>query len=97
MLGDIQFIEADIVLGTIINDPSQIIQPVMGHPPNVVSDITLQSFLTKILDFNRDKDERNRKGVKLDFKSIEVFEGSLSMLTSLWDSVCIKIDTLTRI
>lgn len=59
----------------------------MGHPPSITSDITLQSFLTQILEFNRPKEEQNRKGVKLDFKSIEVFEGSLNMLKSLWESV----------
>jgi len=84
---DIQFIEADIVLGTIINDATGTIQPVMGHPPVNISDITLQQFLTKILEFNRQKEESSRKGVKLDFKSIEVFEGSVAMLTSLWESM----------
>lgn len=60
--------------------------PVMGHPPNVVSDITLHSFLNQVLDFNRNNPQAP-KGVKLDFKSIEVFRGSETMLRSLWDSV----------
>lgn len=84
--GLIQFIEADIVLGTLIDQPNATPQPVMGHPPNTVSDITLESFLNQILAFNTANDA-SKKGVKLDFKSIEVFQGSLEMLTSLWSRV----------
>lgn len=85
--GDIQFIEADIVLGTLINDPTNQLQPVMGHPPVTTSDISLDQFLGRILDFNNGQETQHKKGVKLDFKSIEVFEGSLTMLRSLWESV----------
>lgn len=83
--GNIQFIEADIVLGTIINDPGTL-QPIMGHPPNNVSDLTLSSFLDQILQFNNQHPDAT-KGVKLDFKSIEVFTGSLNMLIRMWDKV----------
>lgn len=58
----------------------------MGHPPNNVSDLTLSSFLDQILQFNNQHPDAT-KGVKLDFKSIEVFTGSLNMLISLWDKV----------
>lgn len=87
--GNIQFIEADIVLGTIINDPAATPQPIMGHPPNNVSDLTLSSFLDQILQFNNQHPDAT-KGVKLDFKSIEVFAGSLNMLISLWDKVSVS-------
>lgn len=60
----------------------------MGHPPATVSDITLSSFLNQILEFNNKKVDA-KKGVKLDFKSIEVFSGSLDMLTNLWTKVFI--------
>lgn len=88
--GNIEFIEADIVLGTIINDPTATPQPIMGHPPNVVSDLTLSSFLDQILQFNNQHPDAT-KGVKLDFKTIEVFTGSLNMLNSLWDKVNVFI------
>lgn len=86
-VGNIQFIEADIVLGTLINDPTNKLQPIMAHPPDKISDISLDHFLTQILEFNNGKVLQDRKGVKLDFKSIEVFEGSLDLLRSLWESV----------
>lgn len=74
-------------MGTLINDASQVRQPVMGHPPINTSDISLQSFLTKILEFNSLKVEQDKKGVKLDFKSIDAFEDSLDILKSLWETV----------
>lgn len=79
-------IEADIVLGTLENDTSGQQIPVMGHPPANVSDITLETFLTKILDYNTLNPDR-QKGVKLDFKSTVVYEGSIGILNSLWKRV----------
>lgn len=78
-------------MGTLINDPTNTRQPIMAHPPAIVSDISLDKFLGQILDFNNEKEIQNKKGVKLDFKSIEAFEGSLTMLKSLWDSVSFEI------
>lgn len=77
---EVDMIEADIVLGKINNSGPDL--PVMGHPPIQTSDISLESFLRQILEFNNKTD--HKKGVKLDFKSIEVFEGSLSLLHELW-------------
>lgn len=88
--GTVQFIEADIILGSLIDDDSHALQPVMGHPPNTVSDITLESFLSQVLAHNRQHSSSSSnatKGVKLDFKSIEVFRGSLAMLQSLWPAM----------
>lgn len=82
-------IEADIILGTLINSSDTHEQPVMGHPPNNQSDISLRTFLNKILEFNGNS--TNKKGVKLDFKSTEVFSKSLPILTELWNSVRILI------
>ncbi|XP_055849073.1 protein FAM151B isoform X2 [Episyrphus balteatus] len=84
---DIDMIEADIVLGKINNTGPDL--PVMGHPPKQTSDISLESFLRQILDFNNKTD--HKKGVKLDFKSIEVFEGSLALLHGLWSSMTYPI------
>lgn len=81
--GDIDMIEADIVLGKINNTGPDL--PIMGHPPAVTSDISLNTFLHTVLNFNNNTKEK--KGVKLDFKSIEVFEGSLDILHELWHLV----------
>ncbi|XP_023177236.1 protein FAM151B isoform X2 [Drosophila hydei] len=75
--GDIEMIEADIVLGQ-LNGEGPVL-PVMAHPPATVSDLTLEEFLYQIKDYNEGH-EGAEKGVKLDFKSIEVFEGSLDIL-----------------
>uniref|UniRef100_A0A7G3AMX4 Menorin-like domain-containing protein n=1 Tax=Lutzomyia longipalpis TaxID=7200 RepID=A0A7G3AMX4_LUTLO len=83
LASNIDMIEADIVLGHLISDPNGPEIPVMGHPPVNTSDISLSSFLQQILDHNGQNAGRT-KGVKLDFKSTEVFTGSLAMLTDLW-------------
>ncbi|KAJ8951027.1 hypothetical protein NQ318_006412 [Aromia moschata] len=81
----IMMIEADIVLGTIngTNSTEQI--PVMGHPPANTSDISLATFLDTINTFNTNltnstNSTATRKGVKLDFKTIEVFNQSISIV-----------------
>ncbi|XP_063701580.1 protein FAM151B [Culicoides brevitarsis] len=82
--GPIDMIEADIVLGTLTNNVTAPEQPVMGHPPATTSDISLDSFLRQILEFNNKNSSATKKGVKLDFKSTEVFNGSQALLRELW-------------
>lgn len=82
----IQMLEADIILGQINTCGSFL--PIMGHPPSTSSDITLKDFLLTVLEFNQNA--VNSKGVKLDFKSIEVFEKSLGILEELWNKVFSK-------
>lgn len=77
-------IEADIVLGTLTNNATAVEQPVMGHPPATTSDISLDQFLRQILAFNNKNTTVTKKGVKLDFKSTEVFNGSHALLQELW-------------
>ncbi|XP_060530348.1 protein FAM151B [Cylas formicarius] len=72
----IMMIEADISLGKVNGDDKVV--PIMAHPPDNTSDISLESFLQQIDAFNQD--ETNRKGVKLDFKTIEVFNSSLDIV-----------------
>lgn len=79
-------IEADIILGTLIDDDPSNLQPVMGHPPAKVSDISLHDFLQRINEFNS-LSGVSMKGVKLDFKSIEVFEMSLEIIDKLYTQV----------
>lgn len=91
-VADIQFIEADIVLGTLTTAPNDPPQPIMAHPPADTSDISLDQFLTQINEFNKaEKEIQKRKGVKLDFKSIDVFNGSLNLLRTLWEEVGITL------
>lgn len=78
-------IEADIVLGTLIDDDPSNLQPVMGHPPAIMSDISLHDFLQRINEFN--SQGVSMRGVKLDFKSIEVFEMSLEIIEKLYSQV----------
>lgn len=80
---DIQMIEADIVWGYLNDETTP--QPVMGHPPAEKSDISLEQFIQKVLDFNtKQTSEKSRKGIKLDFKSTEVFNKSILILTNSW-------------
>lgn len=58
----------------------------MAHPPNITSDITLHEFLKQIKNHNEKLMKESRKGVKLDFKSIEVFTNSLDILDEFWTS-----------
>lgn len=75
-------IEADVVLGVLKDDPIQKVQPIMSHDVPV-SDISLAQFLNVILEFNQLTTEPERKGVKLDFKSTEVFTTSLPILDEM--------------
>lgn len=80
-------IEADIVFGRLENDASEELQPIMSHPPKLTSDISLKSFLNQIYQFNQEHDGAKQKGVKLDFKSTDVFQNSLPMLVELWPTM----------
>ncbi|XP_044593167.1 protein FAM151B isoform X3 [Cotesia glomerata] len=68
----IMMVEADVVLGTVGNS-SEII-PIMAHPPDNTSDLSLADFLTAMI-------KHKKKGIKLDFKTIETFNASLEILT----------------
>ncbi|XP_028831571.1 protein FAM151A [Denticeps clupeoides] len=46
--------------------------PIMAHPPNIYSDNTLQEWLDAVL--------KSKKGIKLDFKSLQSVEPSLDIL-----------------
>lgn len=57
----------------------------MAHPPLNTSDLSLQEFLSQIWDFNNRVSKEKQKGVKLDFKSTDVFNSSLEILNSMWN------------
>ena len=65
--GDTMMLEADVLMrNNMVNGT-----PVMAHPPAVDSNLTLKSFLIQTTN--------STKGIKLDFKTIEVVEPSLKM------------------
>ncbi|KAK5855572.1 hypothetical protein PBY51_007237 [Eleginops maclovinus] len=65
--GPIHMIEADIVMRG--RDPKE---PIMAHPPDTESDITLKEWLEKVKEC--------KKGIKLDFKSLEAVLSSVVLL-----------------
>ena len=69
--GDVMMIEGDILFKGYNTDTQQLV-PVMAHPPQIDSDITLMEWL--------DMAAGTGKGIKLDFKSIECVELSLQIL-----------------
>ncbi|PKU36545.1 zinc finger fyve hypothetical protein [Limosa lapponica baueri] len=67
--GDVHMIEADVLLRGGLGGNGD---PIMAHPPETDSDITLQEWLKEIVSTN--------KGIKLDFKSLEAVRPSLELL-----------------
>ena len=65
-------IEADVSSGTIKGQ--NITMSIMAHPPSKSSDLSLEEFLDTILDYP------TPKGIKLDFKNIEVVESALQII-----------------
>ncbi|XP_076239232.1 protein FAM151B [Calliopsis andreniformis] len=82
--GDIMMLEADVVLGTLntTNDPATNNQtiPILAHPPDNSSDLSLQNFLNIVT-------KNGTKGIKLDFKSIEAFNESKAILEHFRNSL----------
>lgn len=58
----------------------------IGFALDEESDITLESFLSQIWNFNKNNTKEKQKGIKLDFKSTDVFTNSLSILNKMWNS-----------
>lgn len=67
---DTMMIEADVSIG-----PDG--QPIMAHPPVTISDLSLQQFLDLVI---AETEKGARKGIKLDFKAIEIVEPSLELV-----------------
>uniref|UniRef100_A0A8C6M3L5 Family with sequence similarity 151 member B n=1 Tax=Nothobranchius furzeri TaxID=105023 RepID=A0A8C6M3L5_NOTFU len=65
--GPSHMIEADVIMRG--RDPKE---PIMAHPPDSDSDITLREWLEQVKVTN--------KGLKLDFKSLEAVPPSLTLL-----------------
>lgn len=74
---DVMMLEADVTLGKLIGQDE--ILPIMGHPPKNESDLSLKDFIERVISIQGSK----KKGIKLDFKSTEVFNASLPIIESL--------------
>lgn len=73
--GKVMMLEADVLMGTVndtTNNSTDKI-PIMGHPPDIEGDLSLEEFLETVL-------ADGKHGIKLDFKSLEAFNGSRPML-----------------
>ncbi|XP_077097118.1 protein FAM151B isoform X1 [Siphateles boraxobius] len=70
--GSAQMIEADVLLRG--QDPKE---PIMAHPPDNDSDITLQDWLKEVV--------KSDKGIKLDFKSLAAVSQSMILLEEVRD------------
>ncbi|KAM4576699.1 protein FAM151B isoform 2-T2 [Odontesthes bonariensis] len=66
LTGPSHMIEADIIMSK---------EPIMAHPPDTDSDVTLKEWLEAVKEHN--------KGIKLDFKSLEAVSQSLALLGEL--------------
>lgn len=72
---NVNMLEADVVMGHTKDNNTQ--QPIMAHPPNDTSDLSLQEFLKTVIE------QKNiTKGVKLDFKTIEALNASKEILNA---------------
>ncbi|XP_037975282.1 protein FAM151B isoform X2 [Plutella xylostella] len=78
LTGEISMLEADIVMGTLQGQDGPPL-PIMAHPPATSSDLSLAEFLSTVTQHNKGLKDKV-KGVKLDFKTIEAFEKSQSVI-----------------
>lgn len=83
--GNAMMLEADVVLGKVTGQDT--VQPIMAHPPANESDLSLENFLNTVIE------KKGRKGIKLDFKSIEAFNGSKPILDKVRNNVRIYISS----
>lgn len=75
IIGDVMMLEADVLLGTLVGSgDGSSPMPIMAHPPNKTSDLSLEMFIDKIIKSGR------RKGIKLDFKTKDAFVASENIL-----------------
>lgn len=79
-------LEADVVSGTLIDEKSNETIPIMGHPPGNTSDLSLEQFLNTVQLYNS-HNQNNTRGVKLDFKTIDVFESAIEILDHFYVDV----------
>lgn len=75
----IMMLEADVIMGTL--NGSVEVQPIMGHPPSDTGDLSLNQFINRITEYNSQPAHKSsRRGIKLDFKSLSVYNKSIDYL-----------------
>lgn len=72
-------LEADVVVGKLKNSPKDEDIPIMAHPPDNQSDLSLKDFLQAV--------NGSKMGAKLDFKTSEAFEASIEILKDVHNTV----------
>ncbi|XP_042364454.1 protein FAM151B-like [Plectropomus leopardus] len=72
LAGETHMMEADVIIRG--HDPRE---PVMAHPPDTDSDVTLREWLEEV--------KEREKGIKLDFKSLEAVSQSVLLLQEVLD------------
>jgi len=78
---NITAIESDIVMGHELNEDNEasaLLQPVMAHPPQYLSDLTFDTFLG--MTTTEDSKDFQHKHLKLDFKEIGTIDPALDSL-----------------
>ncbi|CAL1267285.1 unnamed protein product [Larinioides sclopetarius] len=76
LAGPADFLEADVSMGLLTGNEFGTLVPIMAHPPDTSSDISLEMWIDTVIHHN------TGKGVKLDFKSLDSVEPSLGILQS---------------
>ncbi|GBM24975.1 Protein FAM151A [Araneus ventricosus] len=74
LAGPADFLEADVSMGLLTGNEFGTLVPIMAHPPDTSSDISLEMWIDAVIHHN------TGKGVKLDFKSLDAVEPSLGIL-----------------
>ena len=75
-------IEADINLGFDLDGSISEMVPIMAHPPNIISDLSLERFLMTVIQA-LEENPQLKKGIKLDFKRTDILKESLQIVQSL--------------
>lgn len=70
----VHMLEADIIFGNLTDGSGPM--PVMGHPPQTKSDLSLKQFLEAVIKIQVTR----KKGIKLDFKSDDAYGESWKVL-----------------
>ncbi|KAK3863553.1 hypothetical protein Pcinc_030703 [Petrolisthes cinctipes] len=73
----VMMLEADVLAGTLEDSVDTSPVPIMAHPPDTESDLTLAMWIEAVIAANK---EGKKKGVKLDFKDLSIVQESLKTL-----------------
>ncbi|XP_067893646.1 protein FAM151A [Heterodontus francisci] len=78
LTGNAMVLEADVNIEG-FNTVNKTGTPIMAHPPDIYSDNTLQEWLDAVI--------KSKKGIKLDFKSIDAVNPSLDILVKKYNEI----------